>query len=127
VDNHSDEKSLERPPDMNFGEGSRAINMSMAELPHKRRDGYISVYSDNVGFAINPWDIRMLFGHVDVTEDAQTGFVNDQCSVTMCWEHALALSEALKRAIAEYERTQGPIRRTAIQHLISPKEQTGTR
>ena len=122
MDKSSEEKNLELP-EIDFSvPNSRTVNIPVGNLPHKRREGYISTYSNTVGFAVNPWDIRMVFGVMEVNENAQTGFVQDECGVAMSWEHALALSEALKRAIAEYERTQGPIRRTAIQHLLSPKE-----
>ena len=80
------------------------------DLPHRRAPGFTHFYTNNIGLAVNFYDIAFLFGQLALDEDAKSMLMEDQAMVTMSYEHAKALVKGLQEALENYEKLHGPIR-----------------
>jgi len=88
--------------------------ISVADLPHRKAEHYAAVYANTAGIGATFFDMQLLFGRIAQAhkdEVAPIGLcIEDSVSVSMCWEHAKALTTSLTKAIEDYEKTSGPIR-----------------
>lgn len=84
----------------------------IANLPHTKSPQFVSVYTNTVAVSVTFWDILMIFGHVLLSHEdvAKEPHIEDSVGLTMSWEHAKALANALTTAVENYEKEHGPIR-----------------
>lgn len=83
---------------------------NIMDLEHTKTPDFRYVYSNNSGLGANFYDVNLVFGeiHNSYSNDAPT--IEDKVAITMTWEHLRALGTAIQKAVAEYEKTAGPIR-----------------
>jgi len=67
-----------------------------------------SVYANNAGLAITPWDVRVLLSEI-VPTPAGGVILEQRANIVMTHSHAKALAIALTNAIAVYEQDHGEI------------------
>ena len=92
--------------------GSNVI--AVAQLPHHKSDQFATIYTNTAGLGANFYDMQLIFGRIVQTHpnevQGQGVHIEDLIAVSMAWEHAKALTGSLNKAIAEYEKDNGPIR-----------------
>jgi hypothetical protein len=68
----------------------------------------VTLYSNNVGINVSPWDFRLRFG--TVTEASRERIVLEyRADVYMSPQHAKIFSKVLQAKVGEYEATFGAI------------------
>jgi len=83
--------------------------LKVPDLPRRKSDGFVSIYANNVGSAMTFYDLRLIFGQI-LFGPGEEPVIEDRCSITMPWEHVLAMRDLLNRVIDNYERDSGKIR-----------------
>jgi len=85
------------------------VEKPTATVNRTRSDRYATIYTNNVQVSISLYDVRLLLN--DVVSATQSRIdVEEQAAIVMSPEHARDVSEALRRALAQYEERFGPIR-----------------
>jgi hypothetical protein len=89
-------------------EQKNTVQVNVGELPVSNPDNVRSVYANNVGLTVTPWDLRLLFSEIVVNEQGKPS-VQLRANVVLTPAHAKALSDALVRNVKEFEKLYGEI------------------
>jgi len=83
--------------------------VKVTELPRSTAPNFVEIYANNAGSSSTFQDLRIIFGQIIFGMDDKNT-IEDRASITMSWEHALALRNLLDRLITKYEEENGKIR-----------------
>ncbi|MGA2182006.1 MAG: DUF3467 domain-containing protein [Bryobacteraceae bacterium] len=89
------------------------VQVRIEDLPHRKSDKFVTLYSNAAGVGGSFFDLQLLFGHVvpmHAKDESFGPYIEDEAAVVMSWEHAKALVSALRNQIEQYEKENGPIR-----------------
>src|SRR5438128_6054779 len=75
----------------------------IVDLPHEKSQGFVSIYTNTAGLAMNFYDVTILFGRVVNRDNPTESYIEDGASVTMAWEHAKALADSILKFLDIYE------------------------
>ena len=103
--------------------GSEPKAITVSDLRRGRTPGFVSVYANNVGSAMTPYDLRLIFGQIVFGPDEEP-HIEDSVSITMAWEHVLPLRDLLTRVTEKFEHDYGPIRVKFPQASTEPQHNT---
>lgn len=72
---------------------------------------HVEIYSNAVSVQMSAWDINLIFGKNKIVnvDGNQKMVTNELVSVCMSPIHTKALSNALQKAVADYEREHGTL------------------
>jgi hypothetical protein len=86
----------------------------LPEIEFQRADNFMSVYSNNVIFEPTAWDLKIIFGQLDLA--GGKGIARQQVAVTVSWAQAKLALYYLRLQVAAMELQSGkiPIRRDLI-------------
>jgi hypothetical protein len=85
------------------------VGKPTAAVNRTRSDRYATIYTNNVQVGISLYDVRLFLNDVVSASKGRID-VEEQAVVVMSPEQARDVSEALNRALAQYEERFGPIR-----------------
>lgn len=95
------------------------------ELEKKRLDDFVSRYANNVSLESTAWDLRLVFGQVDLAENT----LLQHTSMTIPWPQMKVLSYLIQVHLAGYEADNGriPLPKEAVTPIPKdlPKELVG--
>ena len=74
----------------------------------RQADQFISYYANSAQFRISFFDIGIVFGQI-VEASKERLLIENQIVITMSPQHAKVLLDHLKKNVAKYEETYGPI------------------
>jgi hypothetical protein len=77
------------------------------DLPVRRSENFVKVYSNNTGILGTPFDFVLTFG--EVIRSPEASYIEQTVSVTMSPQHVKALAVLVLNNIKEYEKHVGKI------------------
>ena len=82
-----------------------------AERRITRSEHFVSLYTNDTQVQTTPWDIRLVFGQIDVppTNESTVMEVTQVADVRMSPQHAKKIAIILQAQIQAYEAKVGPI------------------
>jgi hypothetical protein len=83
--------------------------VKISDLPRKRSECFVSVYSNHVEATPGFYELRLTFCQI-VTDSEAKPVSEQQVAVAMAWEHAIRVRDLFSRLIEGYEREHGKIR-----------------
>ena len=84
---------------------------NVSEMQHRSAENMVRIYANSASFGITFFDVSITFGQI-VALDPGSMHIENRATVTMSLEHTMALADSLQRIISDYEKAQGPIRKT---------------
>ena len=95
-------------PDFKAVEVNKAFNV--ADIAVRHAEGFRRVYANNSAFTVTFFDMCITFG--EITAEGTSASVEQRVAVTMSIEHAKAMALGILGQLADYEKGNGPIRKT---------------
>lgn len=92
--------------------------VNLNEVPRRRRETFISAYSNQAQVQSAPFDFRLLFGEV-VTDQAGKLSIEEIAAISLSPQHAKTLLYLLARNIKLWEQRWGEIQINEILRQIS--------
>jgi hypothetical protein len=87
------------------------------DIEFQRAENFISLYSNNVNFEPTAWDIKIVFGQLDLV--GGKGIARQQVAITIPWAQAKLALYYLRLQVAAMEMQSGKI---AIRRDLIPPE-----
>jgi hypothetical protein len=81
--------------------------VNVASLPIQNPNGVASVYANNAGLSMTPWDMRFIFTEIIIEGPQPRSEL--RASVVMTPSHAKALAGSLSKYLAAYEKIYGSV------------------
>lgn len=92
----------------------------VSQIVNQQVPGFVSVYSNNVAFALNFFDLAMVFGEMVAFDPGGVTTVEQRARVVMSLPHAKLFAMLLLHQIEQYEARFGAISLPPLEGL--PRE-----